>query len=61
MPFLLNEEAALKSLLSGMTVADSGNQARPVGVFYGQPDKEIRQQSYPYLTIDLILLLKQSR
>jgi hypothetical protein len=54
MPFLLNEEAALKSLLSGMTVADSGNQARPVGVFYGQPDKEIRQQSYPYLTIDLI-------
>lgn len=54
MPFILNEESALKTLLSGMTVADTGSQSRPVGVFYGQPDKEIRQQSYPYITIDLI-------
>ena len=54
MPFILNEEAALKTLLSGMTVSDGGNSARPVGVFYGQPDKEIRQQSYPYITIDLV-------
>ena len=54
MPFLLNEDAALKTLLTGITVADSGNDARPVGVFYGQPDKEIRQQSYPYITIDLV-------
>jgi hypothetical protein len=54
MPFILNEEAALKSLLSGMTVSDTGNSARPVGVFYGQPDKEIRQQAYPYITIDLV-------
>ena len=54
MPFILNEEEALKSLLSGMTVSDSGNSSRPVGVFYGQPDKEIRQQAYPYVTIDLI-------
>lgn len=54
MPFVLNEEAALKSLLSGITVSDSGNSSRPVGVFYGQPDKEIRQQSYPYITIDLV-------
>lgn len=54
MPTLLNEDAALKSLLSGMTVSDSGNSARPVGVWYGQPDPQIRQQSYPYITIDLI-------
>jgi hypothetical protein len=54
MPFINNEENALKLLLSGMTVSDSGNPARPVGVFYGQPDKEIRQQAYPYVTIDLI-------
>jgi hypothetical protein len=54
MPFIINEDGALKSLLSGMTVSDSGNAARPVGVFYGQPDKEIRAQSYPYITIDLI-------
>ena len=54
MSFIINEEEALKSLLSGITVADAGNASRPVGVFYGQPDKEIRQQSYPYITIDLI-------
>ena len=54
MPYILNEDAALKTLLTGITVADTGNSARPVGVFYGQPDKEIRQQSYPYITIDLI-------
>jgi hypothetical protein len=54
MPFILNEDAALKALLSGITVSDAGNSARPVGVFYGQPDTQIRQQSYPYITIDLI-------
>jgi hypothetical protein len=54
MPFILNEEAALKTLLTGITVSDTGNSARPVGVYYGQPDKEIRQQSYPYITIDLV-------
>lgn len=54
MPFILNEDAALKTLLSGITVSDAGNSARPVGVFYGQPDPQIRQQSYPYITIDLI-------
>jgi len=54
MPFLINEDAALKTMLQGITVADSGNSARPVAVYYGQPDKEIRQQTYPYITIDLI-------
>jgi len=54
MPFILNEDAALKTLLTGLTVSDAGNSARPVGVFYGQPDPQIRQQSYPYITIDLI-------
>ena len=54
MPFIINEDKALKHILTGITVSDSGNSVRPVGVFYGQPDKEIRQQSYPYITIDLI-------
>ena len=53
MPFLINEDGALKTLLSGITVSDSGNPTRPVAVFYGQPDAQIRQQSYPYITIDL--------
>lgn len=54
MPFLLNEDAALKKLLTGMTVSDTGNATRPVGVFYGQPDVQIRQQAYPYITLDLV-------
>lgn len=54
MPFIINEDKALKNILSGITVSDSGNPTRPVGVFYGQPDKEIRSQNYPYITIDLI-------
>ena len=54
MPFILNEDAALKTLLAGLTVSDSGNAERPVGVFYGQPDVQIRQQSYPYITLDLV-------
>jgi hypothetical protein len=51
---ILNEDAALKSLLAGIIVADSGNSERPVGVFYGQPDVQIRQQAYPYITLDLV-------
>lgn len=54
MPFILNEDKALKAALSGITVSDSGNPARPVGVWFGQPDTEIRFQAYPYITIDLI-------
>lgn len=53
MPFILNEDAALKDILKGMTVSDQANSNRPVAVFYGQPDLAIRQQSYPYVTIDL--------
>ncbi len=54
MPFLLNEDKALKALLTGITVSDDKNASRPVGVWFGQPDVEIRAQAYPYITIDLI-------
>jgi len=54
MPFIINEDEALKTLLQGITVSDAGNPARPVGVYYGQPDKDIRQQVYPYITLDLV-------
>jgi hypothetical protein len=52
--FLLAEDKALKSLLQGITVIDEANAARPVQVWYGFPDVELRQQTYPYMTIDLI-------
>jgi len=50
----INEDDALKKRLTGLTVSDSGNAARPVPVFYGHPDKDIRNQTYPYITIDLV-------
>lgn len=58
MAFLLSEDNALRNMLLGMTVTDqkaaSQSKPRSVGVWFGQPDLEIRDQSYPYLTIDMI-------
>lgn len=54
MTFLISEDEALRNVLLGMTVSDSKNPSRPVGVWFGQPDPEIRTQSYPFITVDLI-------
>lgn len=54
MTFLLAEDEALRQLLVGLTVSDERNSSRPVGVWFGMPDPEIREQKYPFLTIDLI-------
>ena len=61
MTFLLSEDEALRNLLKDMVVTDqksadptSGAATRKVGVWFGQPDQEIRNQSYPYITIDMI-------
>lgn len=54
MPIILNEDKAVKAMLQGIKVSDSANAQRPVGVWFGQPDMEIRDQVYPYITIDFI-------
>jgi hypothetical protein len=58
MTFLISEDEALRNLLLGMTVVDqkanNDNTSRSVKVYFGQPDQEIREQSYPYITIDMI-------
>ena len=58
MAFLLAEDAALRQKLQSITVtdqkADNQNVARQVGVWFGQPDQELRTQVYPYITIDMI-------
>jgi len=54
MPIIINEDKAIKLMLGGITVSDSGNPTRPVGVWFGQPDLEIRNQVFPYITIDFI-------
>lgn len=59
MSFLLDEDEALRNLLKDMTVTDQksvteAGATRKVGVWFGQPDQEIRNQNYPYITIDMI-------
>ena len=58
MTFLLSEDAALRNVLQGITVEDQKsadeNTPRQVGVWFGQPDQELRTQSYPYITIDMV-------
>ena len=59
MSFLLDEDEALRNLFKDMVVTDQKSNTddgpqRKVGVWFGQPDQEIRNQSYPYITIDMI-------
>lgn len=58
MAFLLAEDKALRDRLQGITVYDQKSEdsdtTRQVGVYFGQPDQEIRAQIYPYITIDLV-------
>lgn len=56
--FLFSEDKALREKMQGMLVYDqkaTGDDVpRQVGVWFGQPDQEIRAQQYPYVTIDMI-------
>jgi hypothetical protein len=59
MTFLISEDEALRNLLLNMTVTDqksnaTGSPQRSVKVYFGQPDQELRDQTYPYITIDMI-------
>lgn len=58
MTFLLSEDKGLRDKLKDITVQDQRGdyegKLRNVGVWFGVPDQEIRDQSYPYITIDLI-------
>lgn len=55
--FIIAEDLALKTLVQGMVVSDQKNAARPVKVWFGLPDVEIRDQDFPYATIDLLDIL----
>ena len=62
MTFILAEDDALKAMLGGITVSDekSGYTPRPVVVYFSIPDIEVRQQTYPYITIDLVDIVQAS-
>jgi hypothetical protein len=65
MTFLLSEDAALRQLLKGITVTDQkaaqDDTTREVGVWFGVPDQEIRSQAYPYITIDMIDIVRDTQ
>jgi hypothetical protein len=65
MTFLLSEDKALREKLAGITVtdqkADASATQREVGVWFGVPDQEIRTQSYPYITIDMIDIVRDTQ
>ena len=54
MSFIIAEDQALKTLMQGITVSDEKNNTRSVQAWFSNPDPELRNQSYPYVTIELI-------
>jgi hypothetical protein len=64
MTFILSEDEALRNKLQGMVVADQKSDGqdvpRQVRVFFGQPDQEITAQAYPYITIDMVDIQRDS-
>jgi hypothetical protein len=58
MTFLLSEDEAMRKRLQGMVVQDQKSDGdgvdRQVRAYFGQPDQEITAQLYPYITIDLL-------
>lgn len=60
--FLLSEDLGLRKRLEGMTVTDQtaagASTTRKVGVWFGQPDQEVTAQVYPYITIDMIDIVR---
>ena len=53
-PFIVAEDLALKTYLAGLTVSDEKSATRPVKVWFGYPDVEVRAQEFPFVTIDLV-------
>jgi hypothetical protein len=62
--FLLSEDHGIRARLEGMVVSDQtaagADVTRKVGVWFGQPDQEIRAQSYPYVTIDMVDIVRDT-
>lgn len=56
MPFILNEDAALKDKVKGIKVTDDNapEGGRNVAVWFRMPEGELRDQKYPFITLDLI-------
>ena len=51
---MVAEDTALKAYLQGFEVSDEKAATRIVPVWFGYPDVELRKQTFPFMTIDLI-------
>jgi hypothetical protein len=51
-PWIYNEDAALKLKLQGLTVGDPNNSSRPVPVRYRLPEDELATLTYPCIIIE---------
>jgi hypothetical protein len=60
--FVLDEDRALHRYLKepALQVWDATGNPRKVGVWFGHPDREIREQRYPYMIISLIDITEAS-
>ena len=60
MPWILDEDAALKTKLSGLRVSDTnaGASARPVLCRYRMPENEFATATFPMIVIDRQSILK---
>jgi hypothetical protein len=51
MPWLFNEDSALKIKLQGLTVSDANNSSRPVPVRFRLPEAEVADLTFPIIVI----------
>lgn len=51
--WLLDEDEAMKKKVQGLVVKDRNKDEREVPVFFREPQKEIRTQTYPFITVEL--------
>ena len=55
MPFILDEDWALKQKLSGFTVTNyADNKKLPIATYFRFPDQEERERTFPHIAIDLV-------
>lgn len=60
MAWLINEDEAIKALISGLTVSDQNVTNRPVKVWFRYPEAEEREITYPFITIDQIDIMEET-
>ncbi|KUL44739.1 hypothetical protein ADL22_12405 [Streptomyces sp. NRRL F-4489] len=60
MPWLLNEDAALRRKLQGLSVKD-GSMETPVGVRFSYPESELADQTFPLIVLERTRAVRDPR